>query len=189
VSAAGEERARLDARAAELREKVSGLLGEFESRTERLRQAQQAAAVVTATLTSPDGLVRVTVDATGMVTELHLAPSVFDRTRPDALARTLRDLLRRAASQVRRQTSELMRPLTEDLPDLSDISEGAPSLAGMLPKIPADPAPGSDAPVGAGYPVPDSAPPIAAPSPALRRPAPAAVEDEMPTGWMKDDDF
>jgi hypothetical protein len=68
-------------------------------------------------------------------------PSAFERTTPDALAHTISDLVRRATIQVRSQAAELMRPLTEGLPDLSDLSEGAPSLSDLVPKIPDYPAP------------------------------------------------
>ena len=119
-----------------MRRKVDDLLGQFDQRTAQLREARQAAAALTANLTSQDHLVRVTVDATGMLTELTIDPAAFDRTTPDALARTISDLVRKGTVQVRQQTADLMRPLTEGLPDLSDLSPGAPSLADMLPKIP-----------------------------------------------------
>lgn len=206
MTAAGNERARLDARSAELREKVDELLGDFTARTEALRQAQQAAAAVTATLTSKDGLVRVSVDATGLVTELHIAATAFDHTRPDTLSRTISDLLRQATIQVRRQTAELMRPIREGLPDLSAISDDAPKLDDMLPKIPQYPAPEPNsaqtaapgyaptapnyantapgyspaapgyAPTAPGY----SAPPTPRPNAAPPRPAPAPAPPPAP---------
>jgi hypothetical protein len=60
VTTPGDERARLAARSAELRTRVNDLLGQFTERTAQLRAAQQAAAALTATLTSPDDMVRVT---------------------------------------------------------------------------------------------------------------------------------
>jgi DNA-binding protein YbaB len=137
----GDERARLAARSAELRTRVDDLLGQFTERTAQLRAAQQAAAALTATLTSPDDLVRVTVDATGMLTDLHIDRSAFEHTTPEKLASTIGDVVRRAATDVRRRSASLLRPLTEGLPDLADLAEGAPSLTDMLPKIPDYPAP------------------------------------------------
>jgi DNA-binding protein YbaB len=146
VTTPGDERARLDARSAQLRTRVDDLLGQFTERTAQLRAAQQAAAALTATLTSPDELVRVTVDATGMLTDLHIDRSAFERTTPDKLASTIGDVVRRATADVRRRSADLLRPLTQDLPDLSDLADGAPSLADMLPKIPdyAAPQPSAD---------------------------------------------
>jgi len=176
MTSAGEQRAQLDARSAVMREKVVDLLDQFQERTTRLREAQQAAAALTATLTSPDGVVRVTVDATGMLTELSLAATAFDHTRPDALASTISDLVRQATMRVRRQAAELMRPLTEGLPELPDLVEGAPSLTEMLPKIPDYPAPaGVNDHSGSGS------------TPPAHRPSPATSNDddtEMPDSWM-----
>lgn len=173
-----------------MREKVDGLLTQFEKRTTQLREAQKAAAALTARLTSPDQLVRVTVDNTGMLTELAIDPTAFDRTTPNALAKTISDLVRRGAMQVRKQTADLMRPLTEGLPDLSDISPGAPSLADMLPKIPDFPAPPGPPDPGSimtAGPAPTQPPPPPAPS---RRPVrQESDDDEQPASWMKDDDL
>lgn len=153
----GDERARLAARGAALRTKVDELLTDFDDRTARLRAAQQAAAALTATVAAPDDRVRVSVDATGMLTDLHLAPSAFDATTPEKLARTIADLVRRATIQVRGQAADLLRPVTEGLPDLSDLAEGAPSLADALPKIP-------------HYPAPE----------------PVAVADDEPSSWLEE---
>src|SRR5882757_2518051 len=131
VTTPGDERARLDARSAQLRARVDDLLGQFNERTAELRAAQQAAAALTATLTSPDSMVRVTVDATGMLTDLHIDRSTFERTTPETLARTISDIVRRATADVRRRSADLLRPLTEGLPDLADLADGAPSLADM----------------------------------------------------------
>jgi DNA-binding protein YbaB len=133
-----DERARLDARSAVLRERVGELLGDFEKRTAQLSEARQAAAALSAELTSPDGTVRVRLDSTGVLTQLHLSPTAFERTSPEALARAISDLVRQGTAQVRRQSADLMRPVTEGLPDLSDLVPGAPSLSDMLPGIPAD---------------------------------------------------
>jgi DNA-binding protein YbaB len=145
-----------------MREKVDDLLTQFDKRTAQLREARQAAAALTANLTSQDQLVRVSVDATGMLTELKIDPATFDRTTPDALARTIGDLVRRGTTQVRQQTADLMRPLTEGLPDLSDLSPGAPSLADMLPKIP-------------DFPTAD-------------RPAVSEPDGDEPASWLQSDD-
>jgi DNA-binding protein YbaB len=134
-------KARLDARSATLRAKVDELLGDFDKRTEQLREARQAAAALSAELSSPDGAVRVRIDSSGALTRLQLGPTAFDGTTPEQLARTITELVVRGTAQVRRQATELMRPLTEDLPDVSDLVPGAPSLADMLPGIPEGPAP------------------------------------------------
>jgi DNA-binding protein YbaB len=154
VATAGEDKARLDARAAELRVRVGDLLTDFEQRSTQLRDAQQAAAALTATKESADHKVRVGVDATGLLTDLHLDGASFDHGTPDELARAILELVRQAARQVRTQSADLLRPLTEGLPDLSDLTGSGPSLADALPKIPETSEP-SDA---SGEPAPASRP-------------------------------
>jgi hypothetical protein len=206
VTAAGDERAQLTARGALLRGKVDELLTDLNSRTERLREAQRTAAALSATVTSTDRRIRVSVDATGMVTELWLAPTAFDHSRPDVLARALGDLIRQATMRVRGQRAEVLRPLTENLPDVSDLVPGAPSLREMLPSIPEGPAPDAGAPptgpdrptANGGFarsPFPAAAPPVAA-SPRVSPPVgnrhvhpPAPEDEEMPATWMRDDDL
>ncbi|HEX3784553.1 MAG TPA: YbaB/EbfC family nucleoid-associated protein [Pseudonocardiaceae bacterium] len=184
MAEAGDERARLEARSAVLREKVTELSGEFDKRAAQLAQAHQAAAALVAELTSPDDTVRMRIDSSGMLTQLWLSPTAFDRTSPEALARTISDLVRRGTTQVRRQAAELMRPLTEGLPDVSDLVPGVPSLTDMLPKIPEDAPPPQSPEV-----VSDPRPEAIISQPAQHPPRPTTVDDDqsMPATWLQED--
>jgi DNA-binding protein YbaB len=172
-----------------MRNQVDDLLAQFARQTEQLRDAQQAAAALTVELTSPDGLVRLTIDAAGTLSDLRIAPTAFERTKPDALARTITDLVQRGTSQVKQQAAELMRPLTEGLPDLSELVADAPSLAGLVPKIPDFAQPESSAPADT-FEDPDSGAIMrrasAPPPPTPTRPARTARpdDDDMPRSWM-----
>lgn len=136
VTQPGEDRAALEARNAAMREQVDGLLEKFHQQTAQLQQAQAAAEQVSATITSDDGLVTATVDSAGSLVSLEFSSSSFQRSDPRRLARTATETVRRATTQVQRQKTELMAPITEGLPDLADIVEGAPSLQGLMPKMP-----------------------------------------------------
>ncbi|WP_315654699.1 hypothetical protein [Amycolatopsis sp. PS_44_ISF1] len=50
-----------------------------------------------AVLTSPDGLVQVTVGAGGALGKLEFAPDTFERTSPAQLAHTVQDLVQQLA--------------------------------------------------------------------------------------------
>ncbi|WP_191247122.1 YbaB/EbfC family nucleoid-associated protein [Amycolatopsis deserti] len=189
MSTPGDDRAQKEARNAAMRETVDQLMDKFNQQTAQLREAQQAASALTAELSSPDGLVKVTIDAQGTLADLKLAPTTFDRTRPEVLARTISDLVRRGMLEVKQQQAELFRPLTADLPDLSEFIEGAPSLAGLMPDIPdflepePEPEPAPD-PESQSIMRRDVPAPPPAPKPVARRPRPTADDDEMPDTWM-----
>jgi DNA-binding protein YbaB len=169
------DRAALEARNAAIREQVDSLLEKFNEQSRQLQEAQTAAAAATATVTSSDGLVTATVDSSGMLTKLEFAEKSFQRTDPARFARTVTETVRSAAMQVKQQMSDLMAPITEGLPDLSDLVEGAPSLKGLMPKMPdftEQPSP------------PQPEPRAEAPNPNRRRPASADPDDDEPGSWL-----
>ncbi|SDC97877.1 YbaB/EbfC family nucleoid-associated protein [Actinokineospora iranica] len=184
----GDDQASLHARNAAMKEQVHSLLDTFHRQTEMLRDAQAAAAQATASLTSKDGLVRVSVDASGMLTRLEFAPSAFERSTPETLARSALQLAREGAAKVKQQVADVMSPLTDGLPDLSDLVEGAPSLSGLLPQF-STPEPQPAAPVdeesyedqSAVYRREESTP--AAQPRRTPRPEPEDA-DEQPDSWL-----
>lgn len=193
MTTAGDDRARLEARNAAMKDQMDTLLENFERQTAQLRDAQAAAAETTAEVTSPDGLVRATIDAGGSLAKLEFAPSTFERTTPAQLANTVQSLVRQGSLQVKQKIATLMAPITEGLPDLADLVEGAPSLAGLVPPMPdfdeAPPAPRPESFEEGGSilrneqaPPP---PPMPAPKPAPKRVRPPRDDDEEPpSSWM-----
>ena len=170
------ELAELAARNAALRERVDGLFDRFTRETERLRQARESMAALSAEVLSPDGLVQVKINSAGELAGLWISATAFERTRPEALARTISDLVRRGTAQVRQRKAELMGPFAESMPDLSDVIEGAPSLAALQPPAPEVPVP--------------EPPTISAPTPpVVRRPSRPVADDEMSGSWMREDEF
>ncbi|MGC7093262.1 YbaB/EbfC family nucleoid-associated protein [Amycolatopsis lurida] len=210
----GDDRARLEARNAAMKDRVDGLLEQFNRQTEQLREAQAAAAEASATVTSKDGLVRATIDANGVLSKLDFAPTAFERSGgPAALAASVLEVVRTGGLQVKQEVADLMSPLTEGMPDLTELFEDAPSLAGLVPSIPdftppepeprarpesfeeegsifqnrqqqAPPPPAAAAPPPP--PPPPSMPSMPQPKPTTRRARPAPVEDEEepPDSWL-----
>lgn len=129
-------RAELERRNAAMREQVEQMLSDLQRRTEGLREAQAATAEVTGEATSTDGRVRASVDADGMLGDLRLAPSAFDRTTPEALARTIGEVVQQATADARARVAETLAPFTEAGVDLPDLVPGAPSLRTPVPPQP-----------------------------------------------------
>ncbi|MET8847095.1 YbaB/EbfC family nucleoid-associated protein [Amycolatopsis sp. NPDC004625] len=176
-----------------MKDQMDTLLENFERQTAQLRDAQAAAAETTAQVSSPDGLVRATIDAGGSLAKLEFAPNTFERTTPAQLANTVQTLVRQGSLQVKQKIANLMAPITEGLPDLADLVEGAPSLAGLVPPIPAfddvveeTPAPRPESFEDGGSILRnEQAPPVPAPKPTPKRVRPPRDEDEEPpSSWM-----
>jgi DNA-binding protein YbaB len=191
VTTAGDDRARLEARNAAMKDQMDTLLENFERQTAQLRDAQAAAAETTAQVSSPDGLVRATIDAGGSLAKLEFAPNTFERTTPAQLANTVQSLVRQGSLQVKQKIADLMAPITEGLPDLADLVEGAPSLAGLVPPIPdfveeEAPAPRPSYEEGGSILRNDAVPPpVPAQKPTPKRVRPPRDEDEEPpSSWM-----
>lgn len=195
MTTAGDDRARLEARNAAMKDQVDTLLENFERQTAQLRDAQTAAAETTAQVSSPDGLVRATIDAGGALAKLEFAPNAFERTTPAQLANTVQTVVRQGTLQVKQKIADLMAPITEGLPDLADLVEGAPSLAGLVPPIPEFTETPEEAPRPESFEESGSIlrneqvappPPMPAPKPAPRRVRPPRDEEdeEPPSSWM-----
>ncbi|MGW4058953.1 YbaB/EbfC family nucleoid-associated protein [Amycolatopsis sp. NPDC004747] len=196
MTTAGDDRAQLEARNAAMKDRMDTLLENFERQTAQLRDAQAAAAETTAQVSSPDGLVRATIDAGGSLAKLEFAPNTFERTTPAQLANTVQSLVRQGSLQVKQKIANLMAPITEGLPDLADLVEGAPSLAGLVPPIPsfdelaeepAAPRPESFEEGGSILRNEQAAPPppMPAPKPTPKRVRPPREDDEEPpSSWM-----
>jgi DNA-binding protein YbaB len=191
VTTAGDDRARLEARNAAMKDQMDTLLENFERQTAQLRDAQAAAAETTAQVNSHDGLVRATIDAGGNLAKLEFASNAFERTTPAQLANTVETVVRQGSLQVKQKIADLMAPITEGLPDLADLVEGAPSLAGLVPQIPEfveeeAPAPQPSYEEGGSILRNEAVPPpMPAPKPAPKRVRPPRDEDEEPpSSWM-----
>ncbi|APU12926.1 MULTISPECIES: YbaB/EbfC family nucleoid-associated protein [Actinoalloteichus] len=166
-----DRRARLEARNAAVRDQVDQLMGQLRRQTDQLREAQAEAAAASAKVSSPDGLVTATVDASGTLTRLEFAPSAFARSTPEKLGRTATEMVRQASTQVGQRVAEIMAPIQEGTPDLADLVEGAPSFRDLVSPF-----------TRPGTQQPESAPPPTSPRPAP--PARDEVDDEAPQSWL-----
>jgi DNA-binding protein YbaB len=127
-----DRRAQLEARNAAMRQQVNSLLTGLDRQTAALHSAQAQVAEVTSQATSADGLVTVTVNAAGIVTDVQFTPSAFDRSTPDKLARSVVAVTQQAAADAHQQVEAVLAPVRGDLPDLPDVFPAAPSLQHLL---------------------------------------------------------
>jgi DNA-binding protein YbaB len=131
-----DRRAQLEARNATMRQQVESLLAGLDRQAAALKAAQARAAAVTSRASSADGLVTVTVDAAGVVTDVRFGPSAFTRNTPDKLARSVVAVTQQAAADARQQVEAVMAQFRGNLPDLPDVFPEAPSLQDLLSSPP-----------------------------------------------------
>jgi len=135
----------MPARVAELRQEADRAMSALQERVAAAREMRQQAMGATGEASSGDGRVRVVVDATGVVTSLTFAPSVFDATTPETLATTVVATVQAAAAKARAKVTEAMAPIRADgeparagvagIPELQDLRFGVPEV----PKTATDP--------------------------------------------------
>jgi DNA-binding protein YbaB len=94
----------------ELRSSLEGLRHEYDKQFDDLRKMQHDMREINATARTRDGLVTVTVDARGHVTDIRLDPRVHDRLTPQRLARELMSTISQAMADASEQTQRLMAP-------------------------------------------------------------------------------
>lgn len=148
MSDAAARRAELEARNAAMRENVDNLMADLRRRTSEFAGAQARAAAVTGSATSSDGLVQVQVNPAGVLTDLRFAPTAFQRSTPEKLARSVIETAQAAARSAREQVEGVLAPL-QGQTDLSELIEGAPSFVDLLRP---PPPPAAEAPPQRGRP-------------------------------------
>ncbi|WP_439663429.1 YbaB/EbfC family nucleoid-associated protein [Lentzea sp. HUAS TT2] len=90
------------------------------------QQAQAEAMAKVGRATSPDGLVEVTVNASGIVTGVTFAPAAFDRSTPEKLGQSVVATIQQAALNAREQADAVLTPFTVGIPGLPGLIPGRP---------------------------------------------------------------
>jgi DNA-binding protein YbaB len=117
------------ARVEGLRHQADTAMASLQARIAQVREAQAEAMHVKGESTSRDGSVRVTVDATGVVTGLTLSPSAYDRNPPEKLAQAIVATIQAAAAQARGQLSTAFSTVRAGSGDvLAAAAEGTAAL-------------------------------------------------------------
>ncbi|WP_405179626.1 YbaB/EbfC family DNA-binding protein [Nocardia sp. NBC_01377] len=96
---------------------------------------------LTATASTCEARITVTVNADGLLIQTVFADDIADLTF-DEIAEGMTEAVQKAAQEVDRLSQELLAPLRErksQLPKLSDIIEGAPDLGARMPVAPPPP--------------------------------------------------
>ncbi|MFR9773760.1 YbaB/EbfC family nucleoid-associated protein [Nocardia sp. SC052] len=121
-----------------MRNQIDHMLDALTELQARIPEAQDRLAAARATGSSADGLVEVTVDSTGKLTDVGFKPEAL-RGTPERLSESVREATRHAVARAQEQTQEIMAPIVSaagNIPDLPDLVPGAPSLRTALDSEP-----------------------------------------------------
>ncbi|MFQ6326748.1 YbaB/EbfC family nucleoid-associated protein [Nocardia sp. CWNU-33] len=114
----------------ELRYQIADIMDAYERQRVELAEVQQQMTAVRCTATSSDGLIAVTVDIVGVVTDVQLEPQAL-HTTSEKLGKSIAETAKQAARLAQQRAAEMATPVTDivgAMPDLPDMLPGAPSL-------------------------------------------------------------
>ncbi len=116
---------------------INELLEKYRAMRDQLGETQARMAAVTATATSPDGLVRVTVGPRGELVDLKLHPHVYRAPDAERLAASILATTREAGVQAQHKMMEILRPtLPAELGELGAMGTDF-DVTTFLPENPA----------------------------------------------------
>ncbi|UFS94253.1 YbaB/EbfC family nucleoid-associated protein [Nocardia huaxiensis] len=116
---------------AHLRLALDGIQADFDREMAELADVQRKLAMMKVHATTPNNLARVTVNASGQVTEVTLADDAFLCSTPKQLAAELNAAIHGAVEAAGSARDQLLEPITmivNGMPDLDQLVPGAPSL-------------------------------------------------------------
>lgn len=114
---------------------VESLLEAFHQQLREIAAVQRQRVLLTASATSRDKRITVTVNANGIVIDIRFTPDIGELSH-DEIAKELIRLAQEAAATVARRGQELIEPLTarqHRLPKVSEVVEGMPDFATDVP--------------------------------------------------------
>lgn len=122
---------------ADHRAQVDDLIAGYRRSREQLGAVQRQLATVQETATSDDGLIVVTVSATGALVDLDIAENAYRELRPAQLAATIVRTAAAAAARVTRTAGEVLAPVLPTNTDPEALLRGTADLsAAELTPIP-----------------------------------------------------
>ncbi|MBF6171346.1 YbaB/EbfC family nucleoid-associated protein [Nocardia blacklockiae] len=111
---------------------------EYDREMSQLGEINRKLAALKVHATSPNSLARVTVDASGTVTDITIADDAFRRSSPKLLSEDLNAAIRggmEAAAQAREQVLAPIKTVVDGMADLNEVVPGAPGLRELRARL------------------------------------------------------
>ncbi len=114
-----------------LRATLDSIQGDFERELGELDEVQRKLSALTVRATSPNNLAQVTVNASGMVTEIKVADDAFRRSTPKQLTIDINEAIRGGVDAVAQARAKILEPVqvvADGMAGLDEIMPGMPSM-------------------------------------------------------------
>ncbi|WP_405164539.1 YbaB/EbfC family nucleoid-associated protein [Nocardia sp. NBC_01499] len=132
------EREQIRSANADLRSALDAIQDDFDREMAELGGVQRKLAAMKVHATTPNNLARVTVNSSGVVTEISIADDAYRRSTPRQLTDELNTAIRGAVEAAAEARQKVLGPITsivDGMPDLNEIIPGAPSLRDLQTKF------------------------------------------------------
>ncbi|MFG3618896.1 YbaB/EbfC family nucleoid-associated protein [Nocardia sp. NPDC047654] len=117
---------------------LDAIQDEFNREIEQLGEIHAKLAAMKVHATSPNNLARVTMNSSGVVTEITIADDAFRRSTPRQLSEDLNAAIRggvEAADEARAQVLAPIKTAVDGMADLSEILPGMPNLRDLQARL------------------------------------------------------
>jgi len=114
---------------------IAGMLAKLHEQRERLADAATRMQAVTASATTKDRMIKITVDGRGRITELTLSGNRWRDLAPNELAAKIVDVVTRAQNKAAKAVSGLAASVAPEGLDIKQLIENGPDFDAILADI------------------------------------------------------
>ncbi|MFQ6329644.1 YbaB/EbfC family nucleoid-associated protein [Nocardia sp. CWNU-33] len=114
-----------------LRSALDAIQNEFDREIDELGEIQHKLAAMKVHATTPNNLARVTVNASGVVTEIAIADDAYRRSTPQQLTRDLNTAIRGAVEAAATARAAVLAPITSVIDGMADLNEMVPGATSL----------------------------------------------------------
>lgn len=114
-----------------LRSTLNSMQNDFEREVGELGELQHKLAALKVRATTPSNLARVTVNGSGMVTEIEIADDAYRRSTPRQLTEELNAAIRGGVEAVTHARAKLLEPIQSVIDGMANLDEVMPGMPSM----------------------------------------------------------
>lgn len=114
-----------------LRSTLDSIQSDFDREIGELAELQHKLAALKVRATTPSDLARVTINGSGMVTEIEIVDDAYRRSTPRQLTEELNAAIRAGVDAVTQARAKLLEPVRSVIDGMADLDEVMPGMPSM----------------------------------------------------------